>query len=511
MILLRSVRYEFFALAAIAVAGCSESTPPATPASVSPSQSVAVDGTAGLPLAIAPTFVVKDAGGSILGGVAVTIVVTAGGGTIPDAPAKTSGGSPTSIGTWTLGNTAGLNSVTVTVGTLPPIVISVNGKPGAPASIAFTLGGTQLALAGTAPTTTPVAQVRDQFGNGVPGAFVLFTIGEGDGTVSGTPVMTDAQGTVAASTYRVGKSAIPQSLRATSGGFSALAGITVQTAYNVDLRFFGTPMPDSAAAAFIAGAARINASVVGDIPDINVQAPIDIGAACGATGQTFAAGILDDVIIYAAVQPIDGPGKILAFSGPCLSRSASSGGLTAFGIMIFDSDDIQQLITRGTLRDVVEHEMLHVIGLGTLWQNKGVLAGAKTLDSRFTGTSGVAACISLGGSPVCPGSVPVENCTNCPGTGDSHWRESTFGNELMTGFVNLGGLNPYSTISIQSLGDLGYVVNPAAADSYVIPGFSASQTRSSVLIGGGVEDWETVVKPRMSISRSGKLTLIEKQ
>lgn len=511
MTLFKSVRCEFFALAAIVVAGCSESTPPPTPASVSASQTVAVDGTAGLPLVTAPTFVVKGANGSTLGGVAVTIAVTAGGGTIPDAPTKTSGGSPTSIGTWTLGKVAGLNSVTVTVGTLPPVVINVSGKPGAAASIAFSAGGTQLALAGTAPTVTPVALVRDQFGNGVPGASVSFTIGDGDGTVSETPVTTDAQGTVAATTYRVGKSAIPQSLRATSGSFSALAGVTVQTDFNIDLRFYGTPMPDSAAAAFIAGAARIKASIIGDIPDINVSAPIDLGTACGATGQTFAAGILDDVVIYAAVQPIDGPGKILAFSGPCLARSASSGGLTAFGIMIFDSDDIQQLITRGTLRDVIQHEMLHVIGLGTLWQNKGVLAGARTPDSRFTGASGVAACVALGGSPVCPASVPVENCTNCPGTSDSHWRERTFGNELMTGFVNVGGVNPYSTISIQSLADLGYVINPAAADAYVIPGFSASQTRSNVLIGGGTEAWENVVTPRMLISRTGRLSPIEKQ
>jgi len=477
---------------------------------VSPSLSATVDGTAGLPLVTAPTFVVKDAGGSTLGGVAITITVTAGGGTLPDAPTKTSGGSPTSVGTWTLGKIAGLNSVTVTVGSLPPVVISVNGKAGAPASIAFTAGNNQLLLAGTAPVITPVAQVRDQFGNGVAGASVLFTIGEGDGTVSGTPVTTDAQGSAAATTYRLGKSAIPQSLRATSGGFSALAGITVQTDYNVDLRFFGTPMPDSAAAAFTAAAARIRASVIGDIPDVSVASPIDMGAACGATGQTFAAGILDDVVIYAAVQPIDGAGKILAFSGPCLIRDATSGGLTAFGVMIFDSDDIQQLITRGTLRDVIEHEMLHIVGIGTLWQNKGVLAGARTLDSRFTGISGVAACVALGGSPVCAASVPVENCSNCPGTSDSHWRESTFGNELMTGFVNTAP-NPYSSMSIQSLADLGYVVNPAAADPYGIPGLSASQTRSNVLIGGGTEAWETVVKPRMLISRTGHLTPIEKQ
>ncbi|MEO5902964.1 MAG: leishmanolysin-related zinc metalloendopeptidase [Gemmatimonadaceae bacterium] len=510
MTLFRSVGWGFFALAAIVVAGCSESTPPATPASVSSSQTIAVDGTAGLPLAIAPTFIVKDAGGSTLGGVGVTIAVTAGGGTIPDAPSKSSGGSPTSIGTWTLGKIAGLNSVTVTVGSLQPIVISVNGKAGAPASIVFTAGNNQVAFAGTAPIPTPVAQVRDQFGNGVPGAPVLFTIGEGDGTVSGTVATADAQGAAAATSYRLGKSAIPQSLRASSGGFSALAGITVQTDYNIDLRFFGTPVPDSAAAAFTAAVARIKASVIGDVPDINVASPIDMNAACGVTGTTFEAGIVDDLVIYAAVKPIDGAGKILAFAGPCLNRNASSGGLTAFGVMIFDSDDIQTLIARGTIRDVIEHEMLHIVGIGTLWDNRGILLGARTIDSRFTGAAGVAACAALGGSSICAGSVPLENCANCPGTSDSHWRESTFGGELMTGFVNAAP-NPYSIMSIESLADVGYVVNPSAADVYNIPGQSASQTRSNVLLGGDAPAWETVLKPRMLISRTGQLSPVEKQ
>ena len=269
-------------------------------------------------------------------------------------------------------------------------------------------------------------------------------------------------------------------------------------------------MPDSAVAAFTAAVARIKASVIGDVPDINVASPIDMNAACGVTGTTFEAGILDDLVIYAAVQPIDGAGKILAFAGPCLTRNATSGGLTAVGVMIFDSDDIQNLITRGTLRDVIQPEMLHIVGIGTLWVNKGILLGARTVDSRFTGAGGVAACIAFGGSSICAGSVPVENCSNCPGTADSHWRESTFGNELMTGFVNAAP-NPYSTMSIQSLGDLGYAVNPAAADAYGIPGQSAAQTRSNILADILSPAWETVARPRMLISRTGQLSPVEKQ
>src|SRR5206468_3538723 len=52
------------------------------------------------------------------------------------------------------------------------------------------------------------------------------------------------------------------------------------------------------------------------------------------------------------------------------------------------------------------------------------------------------------------------------GTVNSHWREPTFVNELMTGYIN-NGPNPASVVTIASLEDLGYTVNYGAADAYV--------------------------------------------
>ena len=66
-------------------------------------------------------------------------------------------------------------------------------------------------------------------------------------------------------------------------------------------------------------------------------------------------------------------------------------------------------------------------------------------------------------------SVPVEN-TGGSGTADAHWRESVFGNELMTGWLNSGITNPLSRITVASMADLGYQVNMNAADSYTPPG-----------------------------------------
>ena len=93
------------------------------------------------------------------------------------------------------------------------------------------------------------------------------------------------------------------------------------------------------------------------------------------------------------------------------------------------------------------------------------------------------------------------------GTADAHWRESTFQTELMTGFV--GAFNPFSIMSIQSLADVGYSTNQNAADSYVVPGSSASILLQSVL--GGVTQWEVNEKPRFMMSTTGRVTRVDRQ
>jgi hypothetical protein len=119
--------------------------------------------------------------------------------------------------------------------------------------------------------------------------------------------------------------------------------------------------------------------------------------------------------------------------------------------------------------------MGHVLGIGTIWQSRGLLSGAGTSNPRFVGSQAVAAYNAIFGTSAT--GVPVEN-TGGGGTRDSHWRESIFGNELMTGFLN-GGSNPLSRVTVASLADLGYVVNLNAADNYTPPGGGGS------FFGGG--------------------------
>ncbi len=174
----------------------------------------------------------------------------------------------------------------------------------------------------------------------------------------------------------------------------------------------------------------------------------------------------------ASIVPIDGPGKILAQAGPCLIRS--TGFLPALGLMEFDSADVGGL--GSSLSDVILHEMGHVLGYGTIWdasllnliRNPCGSANPCTTDPSFVGAQATSAFFKVGGAVYTGGAIiPVEN-TGGPGTADGHWRETVFKAELMTGYYNGGMTNPLSLVSVASMGDLGYTVNYAASDNYVL-------------------------------------------
>jgi hypothetical protein len=89
--------------------------------------------------------------------------------------------------------------------------------------------------------------------------------------------------------------------------------------------------------------------------------------------------------------------------------------------------------------------------------------------------------------------VPVEN-NGVPGTADGHWRETTFQSELMTGYAS-AGVMPLSAITVGGLADLGYVVNPLAADPFHVP--APSSSASAVEVPGTA--WERGLPARPKI------------
>ena len=499
----------------LAIAGCAagDRTGPVavTPASVNAAIIANLSGTAGVALPSAPTFTVADAAGNSLSGIAVNVTVTAGGGTLAGAPTSSAKGA-TPIGNWTLGKTAGLNTVAVTVAGLPPVVIVATGTPGAPATLTIVSGNNQSAFAGTALALSPVLKVADQFGNGVVASSVGFTIGAGGGSLTGSRiVVADATGNVTAPEWKLGNLATAQLLSATSGVLFASVVAAVTTNFNPSLRFFGPPIDPSIQDAFTRAVQRAQGMITGALEPINVR-NLNVAANCGVTGVSPLTETVSDVIIYATVKPIDGVGKIIGSSGPCYIRDPSN--LPVIGVMTFDVADFQGLVNDGRLDEVVLHEMQHVFGFGTLWSRFGLIINAATPLTAYTGMQGILGCqASGGGAGICLPAIPLENLGG-PGTRDGHWRRAVFGNELMTGFIGPVGFQmPFSAMTIGALGDMGYIVNTNVNDSFTTGSavaLSLQQLRSAQGLDPA-EMGDMPLPPVATIARNGKITRIARQ
>ncbi len=492
-----------------------DSTAPPKPASLEASATTTLTGTVGTALASPPTFVVRDAGGAVLGNVTVTVAVASGAGVLSGAPTRSQSG-PTPVGAWTLGTVAGVNAITVAVAGLPTLTLTATGLPDVPNAVTVVSGNGQLAAAGAQVPGTIAFKVGDKFGNGIANAPVVFQVTAGEGNVTGTAtVPTDANGIANAPSWTLGKINIPQQLSATMGNLSTFATATVNSQYRAEVRFFG-PTPDpNYAAAFTRAANKLNAEISGGMTPVPLL-NFDVANTCGTTGVPILNETVQTVVVFVTIRPIDGVGRILAASGPCIIRSGTR--FPAVGTMTFDVADVAQLFTRGQLNDVALHEMQHVAGFGTLWtcgaggfppSMASLCINPGTAQSAFIGLNATAACSQLGGSAAaCSPGVLLEN-TGGQGTLDSHWRKATFNAELMTGFIsNPGTPMPLSLLTIASLADLGYTVNTNVADGYAVTSaVGASLQTLRAAQGLAVEDGrEDLLAPRAEVTREGRVT-----
>ena len=314
----------------------------------------------------------------------------------------------------------------------------------------------------------PAVRVTDPAGNPLSGVIVEFVVTQGGGVVTGSPARTDAAGVARASGWVLG-GAGAQTVRATS---AVLPGASVDfngsvrdpgAGYDVTLRFL-TPVTDAQARAFVAARERIQVMVVGDLSSMGVDLSAQDNASC--LGEPISETV-DDILILVQVAPIDGVGNVLGQSRPCWRR-ATSPGLPVVGYMTFDSADLARIETVGMLEQLFVHEMLHVLGFGTLWDPVGLLVGLDSADPYFTGAGARDAFLGANGGHQYGGTpVPVEGNSAPVGTRNAHWRNGVFGTELMTGFLDRG-TNPLSATTIGSLGDLGYQVNLGAAEPFML-------------------------------------------
>jgi hypothetical protein len=322
--------------------------------------------------------------------------------------------------------------------------------------------------------TTPLgASVRDLFGIRVSDRAPTWRV-EPAGVVE-----LDADGTVTA--RRTGSATVTATVeRAVSRVVVRVVEPTSE--FQPEVRFVG-PTPSPIVEQQIRQAmGRWQSLVVGDLPDITIA---NAGRRCGYPDDgspTF----VDDLLVVVEVDSIDGPGQVLGAAGPCLVRSRTgAGGLTAIGIVTLDSVDVSRLAAEGRLIATMQHEMGHILGLGTLWAGYFPLSsGIGGADPRMTGFRSRMAASTIGVTLDLDVGVPLENIGG-EGTRDGHWRESVFGDELMTGFI--GRTNPMSILTVQAMADLGYLIDVARAEPYLlgagIPLFGAPGTLPLLVSG----------------------------
>lgn len=378
-------------------------------------------------------------------------------------------------------------------------------------------GDTQQALAGTALPNPIIIVPQDDQGRTVVDQTATFTVGAGGGSLSSNTGQTNPDGTITGPVWTLGKSDVPQQVRVDVGGKTITVTAKVQTSYSLEVRFFGTTPSPANQAIFTSAAARIRGFIVGALPAESVEG-LD-PSPCTGQGGTRLTGSISGLLIFASVDTIDGPGKTLGQAGPCYIRGtdAAPDYRTLIGLMKFDSADFASLAGSGALQDVITHEMLHVVGLGTLWPSIGLITNSGAVGAAYTGQAGIAGCRAIGFTVTCANSVPVEDCEGIPeaaqcgdGQREGHWKETKFFRELMTPYISSGS-NPLSVMTIRSLEDMNYGVNTAAADPF-------SVTIGSVSAFGGKpssltlsRDWERplrfaprVVPPVGSRARSGR-------
>lgn len=336
-------------------------------------------------------------------------------------------------------------------------------RVGPPARLRVLAGDAQEAPAGTLLPQVIRLRVEDQSGRGVPGATVGSEVVEGDGALLGQlAVISDASGDLTVPQWRLGRRATPQRVKLTSGAASAEVTATVATSFDITFRFVGErPVSLEHRQVFERAAARVRGLVTGDLLPVDATGSgFELGD-CGVQGGGRLDEVIDDVLILAAVGPIDGPRGVLAQAGPCLIRSGGS-RLTAVGVMSFDAEDLGTFLQGAVFEEVITHEIIHVLGFGTLWQERGLVLAADTEDPRYAGLQGHHGCAASSWAALCGSMIALE-AGGGSGTALGHWRESTFGDELLTGYYGARG-SVLSTMTVGAMRDLGFVVNMAAAD-----------------------------------------------
>jgi hypothetical protein len=180
---------------------------------------------AGLPGATLPDSIrvrLLATDGLGLGGAAVNIAVTTGGGSVlPPTLVTDDDGYATFH--WTLGSAPGAQAVTVSADSVPDLVVNATASGAAgPTNITLVSGGDQTAYTGEPVPDSVIVRVTDASGTPMPGVAVAFAVTTGGGSLTGAAAETDADGRAAPGSWTLGATPGTNTITATVSGLTPL-------------------------------------------------------------------------------------------------------------------------------------------------------------------------------------------------------------------------------------------------------------------------------------------------
>lgn len=155
---------------------------------------------------------------------------------------------------------------------------------------------------------------------------------------------------------------------------------------------------------------------------------------------------VDDIYISVFESDIDGKGGLFALAGPDLILGDNK--IVAGSIQI-DPNDIDTALDKNVFLPLLHHEIAHVLGFGTMWEEHGLMDGERYI--------GVHAREAWEREIGCSGDLPLS---------ENHWNEECIQNEFMTPFFRFNRPAPVSSLTMGALEDLGYVVNRDEEDPF---------------------------------------------
>ncbi|KAG5190347.1 hypothetical protein JKP88DRAFT_261971 [Tribonema minus] len=210
--------------------------------------------------------------------------------------------------------------------------------------------------------------------------------------------------------------------------------------------------------------------IVGDVYDIrgvsSDQLFLDVFKGIKPTPEIPGVVDIDDIVIGYQFAKMDGRGEVLGGTFIIQSRTDDIGAFPVSAAMTFDIADVKAMAKDGSFETVVLHEMGHALGFSAdMWASFESKCG-KTCKVFDAGTPHGCKASDKYKALGLPGQLALDH-SGKPKDGSycAHWDEATLGDELMTPYMNTGGANPLTAITIAAFEDMGYTVNYDAADS----------------------------------------------